>query len=951
MAVNQVNIVNFRLQTDDPGFGYSFNHKCDNFVQTILPQIIDEELARYGSSDAYMHIDLLEVEVGKLQPEDFFRQYPQRFRQSLRQALEARLALPIDEGRRDHLREDEWWQAWLHFMQSGRLPWHISAHVASISALFSLIVRHMASDLVAYLRAYGHLNNVQQRLVYQLEDDEISQLVGLLQPAEREFIAAYVRALVVRYRQVPDPEVSAVDYRHTVWLVVLSYLLTDRSSFFDKKNFVRWTIARLAAKFNTSYAFLLSQLVADIDSYLRSNPNPELMLILGDLQKNAIGVESIRPHRNLLVKVLADPDSCHRYIANLSERAIKSMVYIVVESKRDADFVVSYASYLDTHREAMLGQRAGRDFRKVKWRIIFPLILQRSVTTLDQRWVVRSVLTRIAAHYNLHVLQILDWVQPLLADFPVDPYIRQIVSEWHDEIRGEKSPLSTAPDGAKQRSSRSEITAPLDDGAGERYLDESERYVDKALPLAQRIILSGVDVKLWRSWLSDSQKRLQALKQLDEQGRQELLVHLYPDEQQFISAYAVTLEELALGGVVRPVNISSWQVIKWSFLYGVLIETERQVFNKKHIIRRVLDRLAAHYNVRFEALIAHLRVQMPSTLRGFSYDVVSAIHDLHDEIVGRGVSSAAEDMKRLVKKHYAGLAVAAPSLHDRPVTSSFLSMVEKLISIEVKLFSRLKRVWGARYPRQEWLDYLIKLAESTKGWSVEQAINRLLAMLMSSVLTAADERALYEALEGVAAKEPLLHRYMRDHERPQVQATAVLRPPDDMADADPHYIYNAGLVMLAPFMPRLFAAAGLLDDSKRQFRDRDSQIYGIFLLQYAVFGEGAFPEYELELNKLLTGFRTGVPIPKEIALGEAHKNLVMGMLGGVLQHWEKLRHSSVDALRESFLRRDGRLIKTDETMQLNVAAKAFDMLLDTLPWKFNVIRHPWMDHGIYVTWR
>jgi hypothetical protein len=34
-----------------------------------------------------------------------------------------------------------------------------------------------------------------------------------------------------------------------------------------------------------------------------------------------------------------------------------------------------------------------------------------------------------------------------------------------------------------------------------------------------------------------------------------------------------------------------------------------------------------------------------------------------------------------------------------------------------------------------------------------------------------------------------------------------------------------------------------------------------------------------------------------------------------------------------------------------VETRAFDMLLDGLPWAFSVIRHPWMTRTLYVEWR
>jgi hypothetical protein len=36
---------------------------------------------------------------------------------------------------------------------------------------------------------------------------------------------------------------------------------------------------------------------------------------------------------------------------------------------------------------------------------------------------------------------------------------------------------------------------------------------------------------------------------------------------------------------------------------------------------------------------------------------------------------------------------------------------------------------------------------------------------------------------------------------------------------------------------------------------------------------------------------------------------------------------------------------------LSVEAKAFDMLLEQLPWSYSTIKFPWMARPIYTEWR
>jgi hypothetical protein len=56
-------------------------------------------------------------------------------------------------------------------------------------------------------------------------------------------------------------------------------------------------------------------------------------------------------------------------------------------------------------------------------------------------------------------------------------------------------------------------------------------------------------------------------------------------------------------------------------------------------------------------------------------------------------------------------------------------------------------------------------------------------------------------------------------------------------------------------------------------------------------------------------------------------------------------------LRESFLQRGGRLQRKGDAWQLAVETRAFDMLLDQVPWSYSTIKFGWMERVIYVDWR
>jgi hypothetical protein len=63
-----------------------------------------------------------------------------------------------------------------------------------------------------------------------------------------------------------------------------------------------------------------------------------------------------------------------------------------------------------------------------------------------------------------------------------------------------------------------------------------------------------------------------------------------------------------------------------------------------------------------------------------------------------------------------------------------------------------------------------------------------------------------------------------------------------------------------------------------------------------------------------------------------------------------LHGSSVAALRETFLQREGCIVRIEGGWRVDVERKVLDVLIDGLPWSFSMILHPWMREPISVVW-
>lgn len=159
---------------------------------------------------------------------------------------------------------------------------------------------------------------------------------------------------------------------------------------------------------------------------------------------------------------------------------------------------------------------------------------------------------------------------------------------------------------------------------------------------------------------------------------------------------------------------------------------------------------------------------------------------------------------------------------------------------------------------------------------------------------------------------------------------------------------NAGLVVLSPYLPALFDRTGILAPSAVQLKVGDIP-RALRLLEYLAYGEAEPSDQGLELNRLLCGISLPQPVETSLALEKRDLDLCDDLMAAALSNCKALGQSAT-ALRETFLQRHGELTQEANRFRLTVERKALDVLLESAPWSFTDIKHPWMLNLLHVEW-
>lgn len=178
----------------------------------------------------------------------------------------------------------------------------------------------------------------------------------------------------------------------------------------------------------------------------------------------------------------------------------------------------------------------------------------------------------------------------------------------------------------------------------------------------------------------------------------------------------------------------------------------------------------------------------------------------------------------------------------------------------------------------------------------------------------------------------------------------------------PMYVDNAGLVILHPYLMRLFEMLGFTETQeissarkkkkkKVVFKSEADQERAAYVLQYLATKNENAAEHEMVLNKILCGIEITTPfVGGKIELTDKEKETCDDLLNAVVQNWAILKDSPADMLRGSFFMREGRLELKASDWLLKVEETGVDILLQHLPWSIKMVKLPWMDKIMNVEW-
>ena len=826
-----------------------------------------------------------------------------------------------------------------------------SGDTQAIAALWEKLLTQHASLLERMLRRHGQRAQFRAKLAHGLTQSQLTDILALLEPREHAFVTNMI-AQHERFRSRQESRARIKDQMiRQLWEFSLGYILVERGSRFDKKTYLASVLRQMAAWEKIQIQELLGNLLENenlSDHGAANNYEGEISDLFLDLQAQQgydLRLMSVKTTDELegeggylvIVALVGDVDDKDLHIRIFDASGDK----VVDKSEKQ----IESGETLTALKQQLTALKSQEDEQEI--------IDGSSLSLEDKQEIIRKA-TSSAGHTPQQ--------GGIIREARPSPHSKAL----REYLLYEQLHLTLANG-----------VADLQDGEArllELMVEIQRDYPWQLLRILRELQSSAINVSLISTQLSAPLLRKLLLAFLDltnsaaPEGRSDLLdavivnagrvknqVHYFHQllrcliKGEFFDFEAIIASiECSADGGVTPDDASPAAALEPRVKEPALAKvTEIQA---EQSLRQFLDGEIELSPAAAASIITHISEQlerqplrMLQAIRLMDADTVwiaRLVKLLPEHLLARIAAELAGQPSRCMLQVAELMTLACHNLQ--------IGMAPPLLrNIKWEFIFTYLAATGRLFNENAFVQrYVETLSERTPQGDPKKMRSLLCQQLVANILPATQEVSLriIECLNNPGADSVI--------EQTTETASIDSVGPAQAIDQEPHqevYITNAGMVLAAPYLPRLFEMLGMTE--KSAFKNLEAQLRAVHLLQYLVTKQAVSPEYRLFLNKLLCGVGTGQPIPLEIKLSGQEKELIDSLLHGMIENWKILGNTSVAGLRESFLQRQGKLLLRDEAWHLRVASKPFDMLLDQLPWGFKTIKYPWMERLIHVQWR
>ena len=255
----------FDIDFSSEDASYVLQDKISTIFKNRLMDEINNLFDRIIPSNRIIKLDTLNIDIGNFAFDLLETELPNKLIQKLEQELmlillhdnAVQLADSDDIFQAD--KKVSYLQLLEFFLLKGSYPWWVSVTDGpALNEVLEFLFSNSSLKLKELIMRTGRNSYVRKRLLYQFSEQQIRYIIIILEPNEAEFIFDYHHNLVQVHRELILVKNEESDFIKAIWLLILSFLILDRGSHFNRKEFVKNMLVGMASNFNIDFSELLS---------------------------------------------------------------------------------------------------------------------------------------------------------------------------------------------------------------------------------------------------------------------------------------------------------------------------------------------------------------------------------------------------------------------------------------------------------------------------------------------------------------------------------------------------------------------------------------------------------------------------------------------------------------------------------------------------------------------
>jgi hypothetical protein len=848
---------------------------------------------RLFSSAESLWLDTLELDLGVLSYDHIERDLTARIMEALEEALKDKIV---------HIQKEETGSLYFqtetdrefaliaHYLQTGSLPWW-----AADVILEDIILRLIKDARFArFIIDVAQPDYVVKRIVYHFSAYVVEQIINTLEEEQAAFIFGYTREVIALQSKQSLIKSEQSEFEKAVWIFVLTYLVTENSGQFNRKQFIRRNLERLALHFNIDYQLLLQTFRQAMDFYKKDIPEGSFTSFIKILYEEN-GTQLLQEvYNELLVRDQALPGNIT--YQEVPGEPVNVFVPGITRLSPDIPLPLSWIGY-------------------------------DSITIQSER---QEVWQQAINLFTIFITgqQLPSWFSRL-------PEARQaILLRQAVILLFRKRPLLLAEiweHGGHKLSSRLYVHQLF-----EKPVTPLEENIRKQLQAyAERDTIAFFQQNLGDSFLQQRESFLEIWKQYHDRPQSERLAFY----RQILSA-TVVVQQVALN---LPED-DFWVLMEdvpslWDNHTIAALQQWQQLMESMvvdNLERERVRLLFKQFNLQWLAGKVHITDTVSYTREWLVF------LNSFNETATRKLLGVLATTTEIDTRAYMHIQAVIPVMKEQAVV-----LVRNNAQEMSNVVAVMRNRDSLRYDSSAGL--LSGAADSLRHDSsaglqrgpsdgLPRDASGLLRDASTGLLKGSSARLLPGTANGLS---PQRQEEFARRNRNKKHA------PVATSEETGIYVNNAGLVLLHPFIHTYFTRLQLITTGK--FNNDAAQLRAIHLLQLLVYGNSEQPEHALVLNKVLCNVPLETPV-ENIQFTEDEKQLSLQLLNAATQQWEKMKNTSIEGFRASFLQRDGILWQEEGAWFLKVKPRSYDIILQTLPWSMGMIKPSWADKILYTEW-